>query len=380
MVADLGSRRILIVGMTENPGGVESVIINHFRRFSKKGIHADFLTYVEHVSYEDEIRQAGSRIFVMKSRRQAPLTFRRDLRKFFTQHQGEWDTLWMNACNLSNIDFLSMAAEAGIDRRIIHCHNSRPMDHDVLRAVLHKVHQKTVLKYATECWSCSNAASSWFYGPGIFDDSRYRYVPNSVDPREYRFDEQIRKKKRLELGIAPNEIVLGNVGRLHMQKNQVLLLRAFRKLIDMNASDVRYRVLLIGDGEDRKMLERTAGELGIRSSIDFLGRRADVSELYQVLDIFAMPSLFEGVSIALLEAQSNGLPCLIADTLSDEGLVNDNIKKLPISPTEKIADVPEAWAIAISNLGPHPERTRSIKIVGSAYDITEHDSLFSVEK
>ena len=246
------------------------------------------------------------------------------------------------------------------------------MDHDVLRAVLHTVHQKTVLKYATECWSCSNAASSWgFYRLGIFDDSRCRYVPNSVDPREYRFDEQIRKKKRLKLGIAPNEIVLGNVGRLHMQKNQVLLLRAFRKLVDMNVSDVRYRVLLIGNGEDRKILERTAGESGIRSSIDFLGRRADVSELYQVLDIFAMPSLFEGVSIALLEAQSNGLPCLIADTLSDEGLVNNNIEKLPISPTEKIVDVPEAWAIAISNLGPHPGRTRSIKIVGSAYDITD---------
>ena len=93
MVADLGSRRIPIVDMTENPGGAESVIINHFCGFSKKGIHADFLTYAEHVSYEDEIRQAGSRIFVMKSGRQAPLTFRRDLRKFFTQHEGEWDAL-----------------------------------------------------------------------------------------------------------------------------------------------------------------------------------------------------------------------------------------------------------------------------------------------
>lgn len=380
MTADLGSKRILIIGMTENPGGVESVIMNHFRRFIKKGIHADFLTYAEHVAYEEEIREAGSRVFVMKSRRQAPLTFRHDLRRFFAQHKGEWDTLWMNTCNLSNIDFLSMAAEAGIPRRIIHCHNSRPMDHDILRAALHKAHQKTVLKYATECWSCSNAASSWFYGPGIFDNPRYRYVPNSVNPSEYRFDEQIREKKRAELGIASDEVVLGNVGRLHMQKNQVLLLQAFRKLTDMSASDVRYRVLLIGDGEDRKMLERTADELGIRNSVDFLGRRADVSELYQALDVFAMPSLFEGVSIALLEAQSNGLPCLISDTLSDEGLVNDNIKKLPISPTEKSTDIPETWAAAIRDLGPRPERARSIKIVGSAYDITEHDSLFSADR
>lgn len=380
MAADLGSKRILIVGMTENPGGVESVIMNHFRRFRRHGIQADFLTYAEHVAYEEEIRAAGSHIFVMKSRRQAPLTFRHDLRQFFTRHKGEWDTLWMNTCNLSNIDFLSMAAEAGVPRRIIHCHNSRPMDHDILRAALHKAHQKTVLKYATECWSCSNAASPWFYGPGIFDDPRYRYVPNSVDPSEYQFNGQIRERKRAELGIAPDEVVLGNVGRLHMQKNQVLLLQAFRKLIDVDASGVRYRVLLIGDGEDRAMLERTADELGIRNSVDFLGRRADVSELYQALDIFAMPSLFEGVSIALLEAQSNGLPCLISDTLSDEGLANDNIKKLPISPTERNTDIPGAWATAIRNLGPRPERAQSIKIVGSAYDITEHDSLFSADK
>lgn len=277
----------------------------------------------------------------------------------------------MNTCNLSNIDFLSMPAEAGIDRRIIHCHNSRPMGHDVLRAVLHKVHQKTVLKYATECWSCSNAASSWFYRPGIFDDSRCRYVPNSVDPREYRFDEQIRKKKRLKLGIAPNEIVLGNVGRLHMQKNQVLLLRAFRKLVDMNASDVRYRVLLIGNGEDRKILERTAGELGIRSSIDFWEDvQTSVSCTKFLIFSRCLHSSKESVS-HYWRLSAMGFPASLLTRFSDEGLVNNNIEKLPISPTEKIVDVPEAWAIAISNLGPHPRRTRSIKIVDSAYDITD---------
>ena len=83
--------------------------------------------------------------------------------------------------------------------------------------------------------------------------------------------------------------------------------------------------------------------------------------------------------MALLEAQSNGVPCIIADRLCDEGLVNDNLKKLPISSTEKIIDVPEAWASAIRSLGPHPQRTKSIKIVGSAYDSAEHDSLFSAE-
>ena len=370
------SSNILVIGMTENPGGVESVIMNHFRRFRKQGIRADFLSYDEHIAYEDEIRAAGSRIFVMKSRRQNPLGFRPELYRFFTQHGGEWDTLWMNACNLSNIDFLSVAEQCGIGRRIIHCHNSRPMDHSVLRNVLHSRHRKTVLKYATDLWSCSNVASCWFYGPNIFEDARYTYVPNAIDPSQYCFDSEIRQAKRRELGIKPNEIVLGNVGRLHMQKNQTLIVTMMRKLLDADMKDKQYRALIIGDGENRDALETLARKLQVENHVSFLGERTDMREIYQAFDIFLLPSLFEGVSIALLEAQSNGLPCLISDTLSDEGIVNDNVCKLPIS-TTRGCSAPDIWAEKILQLGPHPPRKATVQIVGSAYDINQQDSLFA---
>ncbi|PJM78653.1 glycosyltransferase family 1 protein [Bifidobacterium scaligerum] len=356
-------QRVLVVGMTANPGGLEAVVMNYYRKLDRSRIQFDFLITTPTMAYESEARALGAHIFSITARRVNPFKFTIELHRFFAEHATDYDILWANLCSLVNIDYLKMAARYSIPKRIVHCHNSRNMN-DALRGVLHDMHRRSITRYATDYWSCSDNAAEWFFGKGIRSNPRYRYIPNGVDPSQYQFNEQIRESKRKELGVKDGQILIGNIGRLHTQKNQSFLLKAFAALSNR---DARYRLIIVGDGDLRPSLEQEINDLGLQASVQLLGVRHDMADLYNAMDIFVLPSLFEGVSIALLEAQSNGLPCLISDTLSDEGIVNDNIRKVSI---ENI----DGWRTVIPQTG--ITRVSINKMLGSDFDINKQVSSF----
>lgn len=351
-------QRVLVVGMSANPGGLEAVVMNYYRKLDKSRIQFDFLITAPHMAYESEVKAMGGRIFSITARRVNPLRFTTELHSFFTKHAADYDILWANLCSLVNIDYLKSAARFGIPRRIVHCHNSRNMN-DALRGLLHDMHRRSIRQYATDFWSCSDDAAEWFFGQGIRSNPKYRYIPNGVDPAEYQFDEHMRINKRKELGIEDGQILIGNVGRLHSQKNQAFLLQSFAALA---SQDDRYRLIIVGDGDLRTELEHQIYNLGLNASVSLLGVRQDVKELYNAMDLFVLPSLYEGVSIALLEAQSNGLPCLISDSLSDEGIVNGNVHKLSI-------ENEDAWQVALRQTD--VSRVSDNKMPGSDFDINK---------
>lgn len=351
-------QRVLVVGMSANPGGLEAVVMNYYRKLDKSRIQFDFLITTPHMAYESEAKALGARIFSITARRVNPLRFTQELHGFFAERGTDYNILWANLCSLVNIDYLKAAARYGIPRRIVHCHNSRNMN-DALRGVLHDIHRLSIRRYATDYWSCSDDAAEWFFGRGICSNPKYRYIPNGVDPFEYRFDESVRIAKRKELGVEDGQILIGNVGRLHSQKNQSFLLESFLTLPNQ---DHRYHLIIIGDGGLRTELEHRIDSLDLNESVSLLGVRHDVKELYNAMDLFVLPSLYEGVSIALLEAQANGLPCLISDSLSDEGIVNGNVHKVSIENTD-------AWQAAIRQTDIN--RLSDNKIPGSDFDINK---------
>ena len=129
--------------------------------------------------------------------------------------------------SLANIDYLKMAKKYGIKRRIIHSHNSQNMD-SRLRGILHKYNKKRIAYYVTDFWSCSKEASEWFYDSSIIKKSII--ISNAIDVEKYCFDDVKRKKLRRDLKWEENYII-GNIGRLHFQKNQMFILDIFEKLI-----------------------------------------------------------------------------------------------------------------------------------------------------
>lgn len=138
--------RILVFGMTENPGGVESFLVNYYRHIDRNKIQWDFLCNSHNpVAYEDELISLGGRCFHISARSADRQKYRQELDSVFKEHAKEWSAIWVNVCSLANIDYLKVAKEYGIEKRIIHSHNSQNMD-NWLRGLLHKWNKRQIGK------------------------------------------------------------------------------------------------------------------------------------------------------------------------------------------------------------------------------------------
>lgn len=330
--------RVLVFGMTDKRGGVESFLMNATSSIDSSRVVFDYIVNTDTVAYEDELQKRGSAVIHVPMRAEHPLSFYRYIDSFFKKNANRYDAIWVNVCSLANIDYLKYAKKYGIKTRVIHCHNSRNMDSRV-RGLLHIFNKYRIRDYATDFWTCSDEATDWFYGAAIRHDANYRVINNSVDVRKFEFNPLVRSAVREEWGVTDNDIVVGNVGRLHPQKNQSFLIDAF----SLVQKDLPGATLFIaGQGELKNQLQTRIEQTGLVGKIHLLGEIKDTASFYQGLDVFAFPSLYEGLSIALLEAQANGVPAVISTGNPENAVINPNVIRIP---TERL----EGWAEAIKN-------------------------------
>ena len=355
--------KILVFGITQNPGGVESVIMNYYQKLNKEKIQFDFLCNTQQVAHENENLQLGGKIYRITARSANRKKYKEELEKFYKEHAREYNAIWVNVCSLANIDYLKMAKKYNIKYRIIHSHNSENMD-STLRGILHKINKLFIRKYATDFWACSEKAGKWFFNKKIMSSDKYLVVNNAIDVEKYKFDENIRKKYRTDLKIE-NDFVIGNVGRLHFQKNQEFLIDIFNEI---NKKIDNAKLLLVGQGEDAEKLKNKVEELGLESKVQFLGVRKDIMELLQAMDIFVFPSKFEGLPLALLEAQASGIQVYASkDVIPSAVKMSNDFHFIPLNNSS------EEWAKIIlenrKNRNSNEEAYANIKKLG--YDITE---------
>ncbi len=296
-------KKILVFGITENPGGVESVVMNYYRNINREKIQFDFLCNTDIVAYDDEILKLGGKIYRITARSKDRSKYKNDMDKFFQEHCSEYSAIWVNVCSLANIDYLKYAKKYGIKKRIIHAHNSQNMD-SFFRGLLHRVNKLFIGKYATDFWTCSPESSKWFYNKKIEQNEHYLIVKNAIDLNNFKYNESIRSEYRNKFGLA-NKIVFGNVGRFHFQKNQLFLIKVFAEIQKKIDNAV---LMLVGDGEDREKIVNLINEYKISEKVILTGVRSDVANIMQAMDIFVFPSVFEGLGLVAIEAEACGLP------------------------------------------------------------------------
>lgn len=323
------AKSVLVFGMTHNPGGMESVIMNYYRNINPEQIHFDFLTNEKSIAYEDEIIEHGSKIFKITARSQNPSKYRADLKDFFEKHASDYDAIWVNSCSLANIDYLKYAKRYKIKKRIIHCHNSQNGE-SVIRHILHHINRHLISRYATDYWSCNKIANDWFFGKRLSRKRHIIIINNAIDSSRFRFSKRNRINKRKELGFN-DELVVGHVGRFHRQKNQSFILDIFKEIISRRQNA---HLVLVGQGEDEKMIRAKISALGIGDKVTIIKNRDDIPELLCAFDLFLFPSLFEGFGLSLLEAEATNLPCLASkDVIPSEVAVNNSIQFLSLGKT-----------------------------------------------
>lgn len=310
--------------------GLETVLMNYYRNIDREKIQFDFLTHrPEKSDYDDEIESLGGRIY------HAPRLFPQNfpayftyMKQFFREHQ-EYKIVHSHIDAMSYLPLLA-AKKAGVPIRIAHSH-SISIDLD-FKYPLKQYYRYQLKKVASHYFACGQMA-----GEFLFRCKEFQVIPNAIDSSQFLYDETVRKKKRRELGVG-DAFVMGHVGRFTYAKNHAFLLEIFSRLLYRVPNAV---LLLVGTGEKESEIRKQADNLKISNSIIFLGSRTDVSGLYQAMDVFVMPSRFEGVPVVGIEAQFSGLPCFFSNQVPQEVMFTDQCHFIDV---QQNAD---QWASAI---------------------------------
>ena len=348
--------RILEIVNAMDRAGLETMIMNYYREFDRDRIQLDFLTHRDwRGDYDGEIESLGGRLGrARRLYRQHWLACRRFMRRFFAEHR--YPVVHSHIDAMSAFP-LAMAKECGIPARIAHSH-SESIDRDAKLPIKVAARRK-LLEVANHYWACSESAGAFLFGEENL--SKVRVVRNAVDLEAYRFDAGARESVRRELGISNSQLAIGHVGRFSKVKNHAHLVTL---LAELRSRGVDAVVVLCGDGELRVDVQDMVRKVGIEDSVRFLGVRDDVPRIVNSFDVLVFPSLYEGISLALIEAQANGLPVLASDAVSGESLLLSSAESMPLG--SPIGD----WADAVIRLSRTGRMEGAIAVLSDAgYEI-----------
>lgn len=186
--------------------------------------------------------------------------------------------------------------------------------------------------FANRYFCCSELAGSWLFGNKTYNQGKVYLLNNAIDVDKFKYDEKIRKSKRKELKIKDKDLVIGHIGRFVQQKNHSFLIDIFNEVHKQNKNTI---LLLAGEGPLKEEIENKVKELGLEKNVMFLGQRNDANELYQAMDIFLLPSLYEGLPVVGVEAQAAGLPCFFSTDMTKETKVLQTTKFIPLTHTSQ---------------------------------------------
>jgi glycosyltransferase involved in cell wall biosynthesis len=331
--------RILQVVNKMDRGGAETWLMHILRHIDRQRFHFDFLVHDPAPgAYNAEAQSLGARIIYCPYP-SWPWTYARRFKKILADY-GPYDII---QSHLHSGGFhLGLASQAGVPVRISHNHSAvLPLWSRLSfsRRFLIKLSYKLIFHYATSGLAASRLAAAGRFGPDWEADPRWQvlYCGIDLDPFRENLDHQA---VRHELGVPAGVPVIGHVGNFGEVKNHRVILRIASELARLLPD---FRLLLVGQGPLRPELERLADQAGLRDKVIFAGLRADVPRLMLgAMDVFVFPSFFEGLPLALLEAQAAGLPCLLSDTIPAEAdVVAPLIRRL------SLAEPAARWAEAI---------------------------------
>lgn len=357
----MATTRILHVNTGMDRGGVETWLVHVLRHIDRNRFRMDFLTQAPGpFAYNDEIRSRGGRILPGPGR--YPLGafargFARALRDF-----GPYDVVHSHLHHYTGF-VLRLAHRHGVAVRIAHSH--RDVSPGEARAglagrVRRALMARWIDRHATIGLAASRVAGAALFGSGWGRDPRWRTLYCGIDLAPFHAPVD-RAAVRAGLGLPPDAFVIGHVGRFHPQKNHPFLVEVAAGVFERLP---RARLLLVGGGALRPETERRVAAAGLGNRVIFAGVRDDIPLLMKgAMDVFLLPSLYEGLPLVLFEAQAAGLPCVLSDTVSDEADVAAGmIQRLSLeAPVER-------WVRAVLRAGdtPEGERSRALAAVGKS--------------
>lgn len=352
-------KRILVTGLKDPAGGVESAVMGYIRQFDRTVLQVDVAVFGEVFSLSAEIEARGGKVWYLPSRVRQPQAYKKALSDVF--QETKYDAVWCNFSGLTNIDFLKQAKTAGVPIRIAHAHTAAfawgtPLMRYVV-PMLHYKNQRVLHRFATHLWACSMNAAVFMYGESPF--KQVSLIANAIDVDTFAFSPALREEMRACFGFADQPVIL-HVGRMCTAKNQKFLLDIFKAVL-AKRSDAR--LLFVGDGELHDAVHAYADAIGVSHAVTFTGMRQGTADILQAGDVFLLPSVTEGFPVTVMEAQAAGLPCVVsAQAVPREIDVTGNVEFLSL---QAPADV---WAEKLLSVCNTRAENTTEKVKAAGYD------------
>ena len=345
--------RVLQVLTIMNRGGAETMVMNYYRHIDRSKVQFDFLLHrQERGAYDDEIESMGGRIY-----RIPPIfnffAHQKAVRQFFNEHP-EYHIIHGHVGELGYCIYKE-ASSKDIPVIVAHAHNAA-CDHNwkwPIRTVL----KHLIRPHINTPMTCGRDAAAWLFGKKLAEKTIM--LNNSIDARQYTFNEAIRQQVRDGMGWN-NHFIIGDVARFSPPKNHHGLLFIFKEVLKQKPSAL---LVLVGDKVGLyQEVQNKAKEMGISHAVQFLGTRTDIPRLLQGMDVYCSPSLYEGLSVSMVEAQAAGLRVVTSDKVPQQvAIIPELLSFVPLSANT------EEWKDAL--LLPHKRMNTYDKIVAAGFDI-----------
>lgn len=314
--------KVLQIGLSSNPGGMESCILNYHRFIDKTTFQFDYADiYGKGIAHSDEIRALNGHIYILSNYKKHPIKMAYELKKLIKAEN--YNIIHINTLSAANMIPEIVSYKVSDAAVIVHSHNTA-VPSGKLRKFMNSFNLRYLRNLPVEKWGCGEKAGRWMWGKQ-FDVNNI--IPNAIDLKKFSLDLGKRKEIRQICNFSDNDIVLGFVGRFSEQKNVLFLPQILKKLM---GKDNRYKLLLVGGGVLGKELKKEFKRLGLMDCVYFAGVQNDVSDWYQAMDAFLLPSLFEGLPVVGVEAQAAGLQCFVSDKITKEINITRTVKYIPI--------------------------------------------------
>ncbi|WP_324361563.1 glycosyltransferase family 1 protein [Acetivibrio sp.] len=321
-------------------GGIQTFLYNFISNMDLSNNEVSLLLLDDGKTYplEEKFINLGVKLYKLSniwvSKPLDYIKYKKAIDNFFAQH-NDFDIVHLHSSS-KNFYILKCAQKYKIPVRIAHSHNTGFQTQNPIKLFIGNRMKRLLKRYANYYFACSDLAGKWLFG----STDKVHIIHNAVDLCKFKFDPEKRAEIRENLGVD-NNLAICSIGRLEKQKNHDFLLEIFAEILKL---DSRAKLYLIGDGSLKEQLLQKANILSIGNSTYFLGYRSDVADLLQAMDIFLMPSLYEGFPLTAVEAQAEGVPCIFSNTITAEA------KLLPETCYLSLNDSPEKWAKTVIDI------------------------------